>query len=64
MNHHMDFDPYVIRERNERMRREVDSLRLKKRLRKDRRSSGSRSVALARRWGVMPLVRAEQHRAG
>ena len=64
MNHHMDFDPYVIRERNERMRREVDSLRLKKRLRKDRRSSGSRFVALARRRGVMRLVRAAQHLAG
>ena len=62
MNYHMDFDPYVIKERNERMLREVDSLRLQQRLRKDRGSSGSRFVVLARRW-VMPLVRAA-HLAG
>ncbi len=33
MSHYMDFDPYVIRERNERMQRELDSLRLQQRLR-------------------------------
>jgi hypothetical protein len=47
MNHYMDFDPYVIRERNEQMRGEVESLRLE----------GSRFTALAKR-GVMPLLRA------
>ena len=58
MNHYMDFDPYFIRERNEQMHREVDSLRLRKRLREARgSSSGSRFVALARK-GVMPLLRA------
>ncbi len=58
MNHYMDFDPYVIRERNERMLREVDSLRLRKQLREARgSSSGSRFGALARK-GVMPLLRA------
>ncbi len=63
MNHYMDFDPYFIRERNEQMHREVDSLRLRKRLREARgSSSGSRFVALARK-GVMPLLRAA-HRAG
>jgi hypothetical protein len=34
MNHYMDFDPYLIRERNEQIRDEVNSLRLKKQLRK------------------------------
>ena len=57
MNHYMDFDPYVIRERNQQMRREVNSLRLEERLREERGSSGSRLSALAKR-GVMPLLRA------
>ena len=65
MNHYMDFDPHLIRERNERMQREVDSLRLKERLREAGGSSNaSRFGALAVRRGVMPLVRAAQHLAG
>ena len=28
MSHYMDFDPYLIRERNEQIRNEVKSLRL------------------------------------
>ena len=28
MNHYMDFDPYVIRERNQQVHREVYALRL------------------------------------
>ncbi len=36
MNHYMDLDPYVIRERNQRMLREVNSLYLEERLRKPR----------------------------
>ena len=64
MNHYMDFDPYVIREHNERMLRELSSLRLKERLREARESSSaSRFVALAVRRGMMPLVRAAQHLA-
>ena len=55
--HYMDFDPYTIRERNEQMLREVNSLRLEERLRENRGSSGSRFVALTRK-GVMPLLRA------
>ena len=47
----------MIRERNEQMRREVNSLRLEERLRETRASSGARFVPLARR-GVMPLLRA------
>jgi hypothetical protein len=62
MNHYMDFDPYVIRERNQQMQREVRSLRLEERLREERGSSGSRFVALVKR-GVRPLLR-EVHRAG
>ncbi len=62
MNHYMDFDPYVIRERNQQMQREVRSLRLEERLRENRGSSGSRLAALAKR-GVRPLLR-EVHRAG
>jgi hypothetical protein len=57
MNHYMDFDPYVIRERNQQMHTEVNALRLERLVRQERGSSGSRFVALARR-GVMPLLRA------
>jgi hypothetical protein len=57
MNHYMDFDPYVIRERNQQVHREVNSLRLEKQLREERGSSRVRFVALAKR-GVMPLLRA------
>ncbi len=65
MNHYTDFDPYVIRERNEQMLRDVDSLRLEERLREVRgSSSASRFVALAVRRGVMPLVRAARRLAG
>jgi hypothetical protein len=59
---YMDFDPNLIRERNEQMQREVHSLRLEERLREERGSSGSRFVALAKR-GMRPLLR-EVHRAG
>ena len=59
---YMDFHPYVIKERNQQVHRDVDRLRLEERLREERGSSGSRFVALARRC-VRPLVR-EVHRAG
>jgi hypothetical protein len=54
---YMDFDPYVIRERNQQMHREVNSLRIAERLRGNRRSSEAGFVAVARR-GVLPLLRA------
>jgi hypothetical protein len=58
MNNYGGFDPYpIIKERNERTRREVQTLHLGARLREARGSSGTRFVALARR-GVMPLLRA------
>ena len=59
---YMDFQPHLIRERNQQMQREVRSLRLEERLRENRGSSGSRLAALAKR-GVRPLLR-EVHRAG
>ena len=62
MNHYMDFDPYLIRERNQQVHREVNSLRLEEQLRKKHGSSGLRFGALAKR-GVMPLLRAA-HLAG
>jgi hypothetical protein len=59
---YMDFQPHLIRERNEQVQREVDSLRLEEQLQQERGSSGMRFVALAKR-GVMPLLRAA-HLAG
>jgi hypothetical protein len=58
---YMDFQPHLIRERNEQMRSEIESLRLQERLREARGSSGSRFAALAKR-GVRPLLR-KVHRA-
>ncbi len=58
MNNYMNFDPYpIIKERNERTRREVQALHLGERVREACGSSGTRFVALARR-GVVPLLRA------
>ena len=45
MYHYMQFDPSLIRERNERMRAEMSKLRLQKRLREHREGSDSRPVA-------------------
>ena len=56
MNHYMDFDPYLTRQRNQEMLREVRSLRLEEQLRKGRGSRGLWFVALTRR-GVEPLLR-------
>ena len=57
MNHYMNFDPYVIRERNQQVQREVHTLRLEERLPEERGSSGSRLVALAKRGGRPLLLR-------
>ena len=57
MNHYMDFDPHLIRERNEQALREVNSLRLEERLREARGPSGTRLAVLVRK-GVMPLLHA------
>jgi hypothetical protein len=53
MNHFTDFDPILIREHNQQIREEVDSLRLGKRLRKGRNPRGPRPVASPDRGGVM-----------
>ena len=49
MNHYVDMDPHLIRERNEQIRREVHSLRLEERLGKERNSHGSRVSVLVKR---------------
>jgi hypothetical protein len=53
MNHYMDFDPHLIREHNEQMCREVHSLRLEKRLRKERNSRLSRVSAFIKRGRLL-----------
>jgi len=56
MNHYMDFDSYLIRERNEQIRDELNSLRLKKQLRKRHNLYGLRIAALGE-WGRILIVR-------
>jgi hypothetical protein len=57
MSHYMDFDPYpLIRERNEQIREEVNSLRLKKQLRHN--LHGLRIAALGE-WGRILIGRAK-----
>jgi hypothetical protein len=58
MSHYMDFDPYLIRERNEQIRREVKALQLGKHLRKRRNPHGLRMTALGE-WGRILIGRAK-----
>jgi hypothetical protein len=58
MGHYMDFDPYLIRERNEQIRDEVNSLRLKKQLRKWHNLHSERIAALGE-WGRILIGRAK-----
>ena len=53
MNHYMDFDPHLIRERNEQTRREVNALRLEGRLRKAHDPRGLRLAALVKRGRLL-----------
>src|SRR5215211_8473848 len=53
MSHYMDFDPYLIRERNEQIRDEVNSLRLKKQLRKRHNPRGLHIAALSERGRIL-----------
>jgi hypothetical protein len=53
---YMDFNPCLIRERNEGLLREVSTLRLQRRLRENRQRGSSRLVALAQR-GALPMLR-------
>jgi hypothetical protein len=57
MSYHADFDLHVVKERNERIRREVQSLRLEKHLRQngDPRS-GAGLVAFVSK-STLPLLR-------
>ena len=48
MNYYPDFDPHLIRERNEGLFREVSTLRLEKRLRKERNARLSRVSVLVK----------------
>ena len=50
MYHHMEFDPYLIGERNQQLFREVQALHLEKRLRKNCKVRGSRLAAVALRF--------------
>jgi hypothetical protein len=57
MNHYADFDWHVVKERNERIRREVQALRLEKRLRQNGEPpSGAGLVALVSK-STLPLLR-------
>ena len=58
MNHYMDFDPYLIRERNEQIRDEVNSLRREKQLRKRHDLHGLQIAALGE-WGRGLIGRAK-----
>jgi hypothetical protein len=53
---YVDFDPYLIRQRNEQILQEVHSLRLEKRVQVNREPRGFRFVTLALR-GTLPLLR-------
>jgi hypothetical protein len=53
---YMDFDPYLIRQRNQQMLREVHSLRLEEQLRANARPHASRLIALIQRSALL-LVR-------
>lgn len=50
---HTDFDPNLIGERNQQMQREVDSLRLEERPRKERMPRGSRVSVLLKRGRLL-----------
>jgi len=49
MYYYMEFDPYLIIERNKQIRSEVNSLRLQERLRKNN-ARGSRLITFALRF--------------
>ena len=53
---YMDFDPYLIRERNQQVLTEVNELRLEERLRDNGGSSSSRFSSLTHR-DLVPLLR-------
>jgi hypothetical protein len=52
---YMDFNPYMIRERNEGLRQDVSILQLEKRLWENRVPRSSRLIALAHRFALPRL---------
>ena len=58
MSPYMEFDPYLIRERNEQIRDEVNSLRREKQLRKRHDLHGLQIAALGE-WGRILIGRAK-----
>ena len=56
MSYYMEFDSYLIRDRNEQIRDEINSLRLKKQLRKWHNLHGLRIAALGE-WGRILIGR-------
>jgi hypothetical protein len=56
MNYYVDLDPYLLRERNEGLLREVSTLRLEKSLWEDSEPSVPRLATLAR-TATLPLLR-------
>jgi len=56
MYYHMESDPYLIREHNQQLFREVQALRLEKRLLKNHKVRSSRLVAFAHRLKSTPLL--------
>ncbi|MGH3146654.1 MAG: hypothetical protein ACRDTR_12735 [Rubrobacter sp.] len=59
MNHFTGFDPYVIKERNEQIGREVQTLRLEGHLREDHGQTLSRLVVCASRSMLFLLRRVQ-----
>jgi hypothetical protein len=49
MYHHMEFDPYLSRECNQQVSKEVQALRLEKRLRKNHKEHTSQLIAFTSR---------------
>jgi hypothetical protein len=56
MYYHMGFDSYLIREHNQQLLREVQALRLEKRLLKKHKVRSSRLVAFAHRLKSTPYL--------
>ena len=57
MNYFADFDRYVIGERNEGLRREMRTLRLRRRLRKNGEEQPGLRLASFVSEGTLPLLR-------
>ena len=66
MNHYIEFNPYLIREHNQQIHTEVDSLRLQEQLRKNRKARSSSRLFVLVECGRLLVGRvrlAHQHDA-